>query len=114
MRNRITIHIRSITAPVFDSASSTETYNDGIDEWAFIETPGDMGNVVNEFSEVNMPAGTTHMMTIRFDSTFTAQNIIRWEGDAYKILKVEDPDKRQQYLTFYTQIKGDKTLAANT
>ena len=113
MREVITLHVRSIKPGNFNDSNMSESYDAGVEEWAFVETPGDMGNVVNLFDSVNLPAGTTHKFTVRF-STWTAENIIRWEGDAYKILKTEDPDKRQQYLTMFAQLKGDEDLAANT
>lgn len=111
MRERITIHTRVITPPTFNSSQFSETYDAGIDEWASVETPN---NGVSSFSGVNVPEGATHIFVVRFDSSFSTENIVRWEGDAYKILKTNDPDKRQQYLEFFSKLLGDETLDANT
>lgn len=110
MRNRITIHTRAITPPTYANASFTETYDVGIEDWASVETPQ---KGIAPFSGVNVPEGTTHIFVIRFDSSFSTENVIRWEGDAYKIIRSIDPDKRQQYLEFFTKLLGDETLAAN-
>lgn len=111
MRERITIHTRTITPPDFNSAAFTETYDAGIEDWASVETPH---KGVSLFSGVNVPDNTTHIFITRFDATWTSENIIRWEGDAYKILSIIDPDKRQQYVEMYARLLGDETKAANT
>ena len=113
MRERLTIHTRAVTAPGFDSVDFTETYDTGIDDWASVETPTVISGVAS-FNGINVPDGTTHIFIIRFDSSFTAENVIRWEGDAYKILRVTDPDKRQQYLELPARLLGDETLEVNT
>lgn len=114
MRHRITIHERAITPPTYADASFTETYDDGIEDWAFVGTPTVSSKGIVMFNGVNLPETATHIFVIRFDETFTTENIIRWEGDAYKILKTNDPDKRQQYLECASRLLGDETLDANT
>ena len=111
MRERITIHTRSITAPGFDDVSITETYDDGEKYWASVETLDKKKQV---FSGVNIPDSATHSFTIRFDSSITSENRVRWEGDFYQILKTSDPDKRQQYLELFSKLLGDVQEEANT
>ena len=114
MRHRITIHTRAITSGNYDDVSFTETYDAGTEDWASVETPTTISKGIAVFNGVNVPETTTHIFVIRFDSAITKENVIRWEGDAYKILKTNDPDKRQQYLECASRLLGDQTLAANT
>lgn len=111
MRERITIHTRTVTPPDFNSASFTETYDAGTEDWASVETPN---RGVSTFSGVNVPDGTTHVFVVRFDAVWSSENIVRWEGDAYEIIDTMDPDKRQQYVELYCNLLGDQTKAANT
>jgi SPP1 family predicted phage head-tail adaptor len=111
MRERITIHTRVITPPDFDGVSFTEEYDAGEEVWASVET---IFKGESLFNSVNVPDNATHRFIIRFDDTTTSENIIRWEGDAYEILSVTDPDKRQQYLELPAKLLGDETLEANT
>lgn len=109
-RERITIHVRTITAPGYDSVEVTETYDAGTEYWASIET---MDRKKSMFDGVNIPEGATHYFTIRYDENITAENIINFEGEYYEILKTDDPDKRKQYTELFVKLKGDETLAAN-
>jgi len=111
LRERITIHTRSITAPVFDSVDFTETYDVGTDYWASVET---LDKKKQLFGGVNIPDAATHTFIIRFDSDVTAENVINWEGEYYDILKTSDPDKRKMYLELFSKVKGDDSLEANT
>jgi head-tail adaptor len=113
MRELITVHTRVITPPDFDSVSFTEEYDAGTEMWASVETPT-VRNGVAYFDGVNVPDGTTHVFIVRFDDSITSENIIRWDGEAYKILFIRDPDKRLQYLELSTRLLGDETLDANT
>lgn len=111
LRERITIHTRTITAPGFDSVDFTETYDVGTDYWASVET---LDKKKQLFGGVNIPDAATHTFIIRFDSDVSAENVINWEGEYYDILKTSDPDKRKQYLELFSKVKGDDSLEANT
>lgn len=113
MRHRITIHVRNITAPDYNSVDFSEAYNAGTEEWAFVATPTILSSGKAVFDGVNLAEGTSHVFVTRFDSSYTEQNEIRWEGDSYDILKTDDPDKREMYLIFHTRLRGDETLEAN-
>ena len=110
MRERITVHTRDITPPTFDSVDFTETYNIGFDDWASVETPV---SGISSFSGVTIPDRTTHIFVIRFDDSITSENVIRWEGESYDIIRTTDPDKRNQYLELFCKVLGDKDLEAN-
>lgn len=110
MRERITIHTRTITPPLYDSVDITETYDAGTQYWASIET---LEKKKQMFDGVNIPEAATHTFIIRYDSSVTAENIISFQDEYYDILKTGDPDKRKQYLELYSKVKGDDSLDAN-
>lgn len=111
IRERITIHTRTISAPMFDSVDFTETYDIGVKHWASIET---IDKKYSTFSGVNIPENATHSFIIRFDSEVTTENIIAFDGDYYQIISIGDPDKRKQYMELFSKLKGEDTIEAAT
>lgn len=110
MRERITIHTRILTAPDFDSVDLSEQYDIGTETWATIET---LDKKRQLFGGVNIPEGATHSFIIRYNADITSENVIRWEGNAYDILRVADFDGRKMYLELFSKLLGDETLEAN-
>lgn len=113
-RNIITIHVRSITSPELGSASFSETYDTGVERWANVVTSSNLNAGRKEFDGVDVGKSPTHLFVIRYLSTVTKENIIRWEGESYKILSIIDPEERHEDLELYARILGDQTLEANT
>lgn len=113
MRERITLHVRAITEPDFDSAEFTETYDEGVECWAMVETPTVNFKGQNIFDGVNINEAATHVFIIRFDSEFTAQNMIKFEGETYDILPIDNPDRRDEYLILPARLLGNSDLRVN-
>ena len=113
MRELITIHIRNIDAPSFDSASFSEVYDTGIEHWSFIFTPNLSGAGQRFFGDVNTGERATDVMVIRFADGITKENVVQWDGEYYKILQVLDPERRHEYLELDCKILGDKAVEAN-
>lgn len=112
LRHRITIHTRAIQPGSFEESDFNETYDAGVEHWAYVET---LKRGVDLFDSVIMlPANETHKFVIRFDAEVTSENIVRWENRAYKILFVNNPEERNQYCELYCQLLGDQNLAVNT
>lgn len=129
MREWIVIHRRSITPPVFNSSSITETYDDGVGIWASVET---IDKKKALFSSVNIPEEATQTFIIRYDTTdkgfplqfpiefiyssegITTEYIVRWQNYSYEILKSSDPDVRLMYIELYARLMGKQVLAVNT
>ena len=115
MRERITIHVRTLTPPTYDDSSFTESYDTGVEDWAELTTPEAYeSGAIDKFDDVNIAPGTTHIFTVRFDSAWTAENIIVWNNDYYKVLKTRDPDGRSEYTEFQCRLLGDDDYEANT
>lgn len=129
MRDRITLYPRSITAPVYNTTSSTELYENGMEVWASVFTFERKKEI---FDNVNVSETASHSFTIRLDTTkigfplyfpivfssfsfgITSEYMIVWEGKIYEILKTSHPDGRKQYVELLSRLKGKQTLAANT
>lgn len=112
-RERIIIHVRSITAPVFESASFREAYDAGIETWAKVESVALVGGGRRQFDSVQMAEGATHLFDIRYRPNVTSENIIGYRSEYYEILKVDDPEERHISLILHARIKGDDTLEVN-
>lgn len=110
-RDRIKIHVRAITAPVFDSADFRETYDVGIDTWAKVESIDSAGR--DDFDDVSMVAGATHRFDIRYRPNVTSENIIGYQDEYYEVLRVDDPENRHISLILHARVKGDDTVEAN-
>lgn len=114
MRERITLHVRAITAPDFNSANFSETYDDGVSLWAFVKTLDFVASGQALFSGANLSDIPSHLFVIRYRDGVTKENVIRWNGSAYKILKNINPEERNQYWELYAVLLGDEALAVNT
>ena len=112
MRERIVIHTRSVRPAGFGSAGYQETYDAGLAVWVTVSTIDDNGQV--QFDGVDIAANKIIKFTVRYRSWITAENIIKWRGESYRILTVVNPDARGQYTVMYCALLGDSTKGANT
>lgn len=113
-RDRIKLHVRSVTPPAVDSASFSESYDTGKDLWSKVETFELQGSGVRTFDGVNLnDERPTHRFTIRFNTYTTSENIIGWRGKYYRILAVINPEERNEDLELLAVLKGDSDLEAN-
>lgn len=114
LRSLITVWERKVEAPTASSVSVVEAHENPEQEWAKVETVGTMAVGQNRFDGVNLnESGHSHVFTLRYTDTYTAENIVEWEGDFYDILETDNPDGRFEYLELFCIIKGDKNLEAN-
>lgn len=120
LRERIVLHKRTLTAPIFDTAEPSETYDDGTKAWASISIPSLSGSGKRLFDEVNLADRPSHLFVIRFreflndlETPITSETIIHWQGDAYKIVLVLNPEERNEYLELFARLMGDELKEAN-
>jgi SPP1 family predicted phage head-tail adaptor len=114
MRDRIELRRRAITPPVYNSTDITEEYETVCIEWAKVDTPtlaSSSGR--DEFTDVNIGERASHIFTIRFNTEVTAQLIVTYRGENYRILKVIDPEERRMYQQLHCVLKGDEDKEAN-
>lgn len=115
MRDRITLHTREIQPVDYDSYDFEESYDAGTDIWASV-SDFTLSNANRQlFNDVEMNAeGPTHTFGIRYRDWITSETMVRWRGETYDIIKVQDPEERHQYLLLYARLNGDTTKVANT
>ncbi len=108
LNKRIKIDDRSIQTPNFDSVDASERFSGVKEIWAKIETTSGQTVFV-----VNQDISFTHIISIRFDSQVTTENWIKFEGNFYKILTIQDLEERHEWLLMRCVERGDvDTLAA--
>ena len=113
-RDRIKLHVRSLTPPAVDSASFSEEYDTGSDHWAKVETFDLQGSGASVFDGVNRnDEKPTHKFTIRFCQGVTMEKVVGWRGKYYEILSIVNPEERNEDLELFSTLKGDDSLEAN-
>lgn len=110
MRDRIVINERTIGAPGSDSAAFKQTLTPIASVWSSVNTIS--GNeVFNDVSGNEVKPST--LFIIRFRSDVTFANIITYKGNNYKILPVDNADKRNRFLYLFCALLGDDGLESN-
>lgn len=120
MRERITLHIRDITAPKFGTAKPTEAYDTGTKVWASVKTFDLIGAGQKLFDGVDPENQPSHLFVMRWReflddciTPITSEIRIRWRGDAYEIKKTINPEERNEYWELFAKLLGDQTKEAN-
>jgi len=113
MRERVGLYERSIRPPVFGSADITEQYILLAKVWAKIDTIAFQGTGRDDFGGVDVGERATHSFTIRFRDDLTAETVIDYRGEHYKIIKTTDMDERQLFIKMDAKVLGDNDKAAN-
>jgi head-tail adaptor len=113
MNKRILIHTRSIGSPDFNSANFAELYDSGLPCWSSVNTLDPNSKVFFDGVDIDSKEKPTHLFVIRYRNWITAENVIRWRKELYKIVGIQDPDERHEWLELYSKILGDEDLEAN-
>lgn len=101
MRQRIYLHTRSISSPMFGSVDFDEQFS-GSPIWAAIKTLG--GKVV--FDGVGQDVIATHVIYIRHRDASSQNFVQATDGRRFRILQVEDYDDRHEFLALLCTDRG--------
>ena len=106
LRDRVVLHQRTITEPIFGDPDFGEDF-EGVPKWASIKTnPG----VTQDGNEQL----TTHEITVRFDSSVTDESWLQLpDGRRLDVLSVEDLDERHEYMVLLCSDRG-KTASSKS
>lgn len=116
-RDRISIRQRDVSAPDFDDpAKFEEIYKTLVVVWAMVKT-----NVsgrkffdgVNEDTGGGVILSSTHVFNIRYRDGMTAQNVVTYKGENYKINRIVNFEERNIELDLHCKVLGDRELEAN-
>lgn len=109
LNQQIELYSRAITAPNANTTHYTETFTTVKTVWAMIET---LPNVTI-FDSSNVERTISHDFYIRFRANINAQNWIKYKGNYYDIVHVENYQERNQFLLLRSNVRGDATKPAN-
>ena len=118
MRELIKLLDRNIEAPDFGVYTIDMAFDILIECFAFVETISKGPDI---FDDVNTgPEQTpTHRFIIRhvappdIKQEITTEVQIQWQDEYYKILEVENPEMRDEYLILSARLKGADDAGAN-
>lgn len=109
LRDCISLENRAITAPNFNNVGFTENYTQIIETWAKVET----GFENRVFDQVALEPRPSHRFTIRFRDNITTETRIRYKDNLFRIIQIDNPEERDEYLILMARLEGDDQLEAN-
>lgn len=106
MEDQVTLENRAIQAPDFDTVDFDEEFTaPNPPVWALIETVS--GETF--FDGVSTEQDITDWIYINFDATVTAETWVKLDdGSRLDILRVEDLDRRSEFMLLHCTDRGDK------
>jgi SPP1 family predicted phage head-tail adaptor len=104
----ITLQARAISPPSFSSTDFDETFTNGDDVWAAVNTVA--GKTF--FDGVNTDITITHEIFIRFDASVTSETWIEMDDRRIDILDTENLDERDEWLKLICTERGPDNVEA--
>lgn len=107
LKHRISFFNRSLMP-------TDDAYEESLDEiiikWAAIESV----NPKHLFSDVNLDGKKiSNKIIIRYDSDINSNKLIKYDGSIYKIVYLDDPELRKEWMVLYVHLEGKDTTEAN-
>jgi SPP1 family predicted phage head-tail adaptor len=93
----------------FNDCDPTPTFVTHSEPWALLETVS--GESV--FDDTNTEVEVTDVAYITFDATVTRELFAEFNGDNYRILTVEDLDRRNEWMKLKMTSRGVTSKAVN-
>ena len=114
LNKKILLYTRSITAPDEsaednDQVDFGESFTKPKTIWAGIETR--TGREI--FDGTNLLGVATHYFYVRYRAGLTSENWIKFNGEYYDILRVENWEERNEFMLLYSSVRGDSLLKGN-
>ena len=111
LNRKIILHVKSINAPETPSDFDyNQVFTSPVTVWAAIQTI--TGKEI--FDGINLIGTVTHVFYIKFKSGLTTESFLEYNSNYYKILRLEDLDLNNEYMSLSCSIRGDKTAEVNT
>lgn len=108
MQDRIILHVRTLTPPIFNGVDFTEDFK-GEEIWAQVNTAG--GKMF--FKGIGSDISLTHEIVIRYKSTVTSETWVELKNRNLKIVDVENWNEENNFMILRCVDKGDKDLGAS-
>ena len=108
LNRRITLNSRTLNTPQ-TSVYYTHSFVDSIATWANVETV--KGKEI--FGGTNMDERISHIFRIRYRSGITSEHWIKFNGDNYDIIEIENPEEENNFLYIKCNVRGDEGQPVN-
>lgn len=109
----ITEFTYTVVVPDLDSTTGFRNIDNSILTWAKVESVTLVGGGERLFDGVQMDISATHIFDIRYRPNITSENIIEYQHQYYRIIRVDDPEERHLSLIIHAALKGDQNLEVN-
>lgn len=106
MKDRITLHNRSIVEPDLAEYDFKEDFSPSKEVWASINTT--TGKTL--FTGVNVDVAITHEVHIRYDPCVTSETWLEHESVLLDIAHVEDFEERHEFMSLLCVERGPKSV----
>jgi len=110
MRDRIILKEQEMKA---DDVDFGVEFNNPVEVWAAIFTPNNVGSGQFKFANTNTDENPTHIFKIRFRDDVTGKTYVEHKNVNYRVISIQDPDLRKEYLHIKTTIRGPDDLPLN-
>jgi len=108
LKYRISFYDREILPT---DAGYEETQTNIITKWAAVESV----NPKHLFSDVNLDGKEiSHKFIIRYDPDINSEKIAKYDENIYKIVYIDDPELRKEFMVLYVHLEGSEDKEANT
>lgn len=105
----IQVQTRSIQPPAGSSVDFFEQFTEYQDFWALIQTV----NGLSIFDGSGITQNITHKIYIPYAEGITFENWVQYNGNRYRISRVENLDERNEFFLLYCIFRGSAALAVN-
>jgi len=107
LRCRITFYDRELLST---DIGYEESLVNEITKWASIESV----NPKHLFSDVNIDGKEiSHKFIIRYDDDINSEKLIKYDGNIFKIVFIDDPELRKEFMVLYVHLEGNYDKEAN-
>tara|TARA_R110000782_G_scaffold33856_1_gene81376 strand:+ start:79 stop:471 length:393 start_codon:yes stop_codon:yes gene_type:complete len=104
LRDRITLKDQEMTASDVDFGIE---FNNQVTVWAAIFTPNTVGSGQYNFGGTNTDENPTHIFKIRYRDDVDGKTYVEHENINYRVVSIQDPDLRREFLHIKTVVRGD-------
>ena len=103
LNRKIKLYIRTLTAPDDSGEVDYEqTFSGERTVWSSVQTSS--GKDI--FDGTNMIGTASHFFYIKYISGLTSEDMVEWQSENYRILRLENLDENNEYMKLYCSLRG--------
>jgi len=117
LRERVTVQLRTLSAPAADGVDAQLTLQDAKTVWAMVVTDGGS----EFFDGTNLTHAWTHKFFVRYipgtvfprSGRMSAQERVTYKGRIFQVVDVENLEERDEFLLLKAVERGAADVAVN-